>query len=163
MNAARRPDSLIGHLLRPRRCRPAPRRRVSLRPVLLEARDCPATNLIANASVETSASGTAPDGWTQDHWGTNTETFSYPTPGLDGQRSIRVDMTARSSGDAKWYFDDVPVTPGQKYTFADLYTSNVTTSATIRYLMNDGKFKYVGYYPASPAAATTNFTFDFTA
>jgi peptidoglycan/xylan/chitin deacetylase (PgdA/CDA1 family) len=162
MNAARRPDSLVGHLLRPRR-RPAPRRRVTLRPVLLEVRDCPATNLIANASAETSASGSAPDGWTQDHWGTNTVAFSYPTPGLDGQRALRVDMTAQSSGDAKWYFADVPVTPGQQYTFSDLYQSNVLTSATIRYTKTDGKFSYVGYYPANAATTASPFSFNFTA
>jgi peptidoglycan/xylan/chitin deacetylase (PgdA/CDA1 family) len=55
----------------------------------------------------------------------------------------------------------VPVTPGQTYTFSDLYTSNVATSATIRYKMSDGKFKYVGYYPA-PAATAGTLTFTFT-
>ena len=88
--------------------------------------------------------------------------FSYPSTGLDGQRSVRVDMTARSSGDAKWYFDDVPVTPGQAYTFADLYTSNVLTSATIRYRMANGSYTYAGYYPAPAAATASPLTFNFT-
>lgn len=136
-------------------------RRVRLSAVALEARDCPAVNLIANPSVETAASSTTPAGWRPDRWGTNAVTFSYPQFGLDGQRSVRVDMTARSSGDAKWYFDEVPVTPGQTYTFSDLYTSNVSTHATLRYRLANGSFTYIGYYPAAAGTARA-LSFNFT-
>ena len=143
--------------------RPRPhgrRTRTPLGLVALEGRDCPA-NLIANPSVEVPADSNAPAGWRPDRWGTNAATFSYLQSGMDGQRSVRVDMTARSSGDAKWYFDDVPVTPGQTYTFSDLYTSNVLTHATLRYRMANGSFTYIGYYPA-PAGTGRTLNFDFT-
>jgi peptidoglycan/xylan/chitin deacetylase (PgdA/CDA1 family) len=154
--------------IRQRLCggQPGPKKspRARLRCERLEDRDCPAVNLIANASVETpSTTASLPAGWHTDHYGTNAETFTYPTTGLDGQRSLRVDMTSRSDGDAKWYFDDVPVMPGAKYTFSDLYQSNAQTSATIRYKMSDGSYSYIGYYVAPAATSPTKFTFDFTA
>src|SRR5262249_12131662 len=133
----------------------------SLSPLQLELRDCPATNLIANPSVETATVAGPPASWHTDHYGSNTGTFTYVTTGLDGQRSLRVDVSAYKSGGAKWYFDDVPVTPGQTYTFSDLYSSNVASSATIRYKMSDGKYSYVGYYPTAAATGGT-FTFTFT-
>src|SRR5262245_45315759 len=91
-------------------------RRLTLAPLLLEARDCPATNLIANAAVETpNAAQTAPVSWSTSPDSSNLATFSYPTPGLEGSRSVRVDAPVQLTGDAKWQFDDVPVTPGVKY------------------------------------------------
>src|SRR4051794_3664872 len=60
----------------------------------LETREVPA-NLIANPSVETPGSvASLPQGWQTGQYGKNTATFSYPSTGLDGQRSVRVDMTS---------------------------------------------------------------------
>jgi peptidoglycan/xylan/chitin deacetylase (PgdA/CDA1 family) len=138
-------------------------RRVALNALLLEAREVPATNLIANPSVETAGSvATMPAGWATDNYGKNTPIFSYLSTGLDGQKSVRVEMTARETGDAKWYFTDVPVTAGQTYSFSDLYTSNVATSATIRYKLSNGKYKYVGDYAAPASASASTLAFNFT-
>src|ERR1700682_6080469 len=88
-----------------------------------------ATNLIANPSVET-ASGSLPQGWGQGKWGTNTTTFSYLTTGEDGSRSVNVQISKYTSGDAKWYFTPVPVVAGSKYTFSDYYQSNISSTIT---------------------------------
>ena len=96
---------------------------------LLEARDCPAVNLIANPSVEIPNDIlNAPLHWSTSSNSPKGATFTYATSGLEGQRAVRVDASARVTGDAKWYFDDVPVAAGQKYTFTDLYKSNVATT-----------------------------------
>jgi len=118
-----------------------------------------ATNLIQNPSAET---GTAtPTSWTKGKWGTNTATFKYPAPGIDGAKSMRIDMTAYTTGDAKWVFANVPVKPGTKYVFSDSYLSNVATEADIQYNMTAGtkKFSLLGTYPASTSTSTKQFTF----
>lgn len=112
-------------------------------------------NLIKNPSAET---GTAkPVSWSKGQWGTNTATFTYPAPGIDGAKAMRIDMTSYTSGDAKWFFANVPVKPSTKYVFSNSYQSNVATEADIRYKLTTGKTKIVllGTYPASEQATTS--------
>jgi hypothetical protein len=47
-------------------------------------------------------------------------------------------MTAWTSGDAKWYFEDIKVIPGEIYTFTEQYKSTVPTTLNIRYTNTDG-------------------------
>jgi peptidoglycan/xylan/chitin deacetylase (PgdA/CDA1 family) len=111
------------------------------------------TNLIANPSAET-ASGALPVSWNQGKWGTNTTTFSYKTTeGNTGTHSLYVSTTSYSSGDAKWYFNNVPVQPNQKYTYSEFYKSNATTEIDIQYTDTSGNLSFV--YLASPAASST--------
>lgn len=85
-------------------------------------------NLIANNSVEQiNAKNTAPAQWQTDRWGSNKATFSYPTNGQDGKRSVKVEMTNFKSGDAKWYFSPVAVKPNTEYNFSEYYKSNIKT------------------------------------
>jgi len=109
------------------------------------------SNLIANPSVET-ASGGGPAGWASDSWGTNTTTFSYLTTGHTGTRSLKVETTAYSSGDAKWYGAAIPVTAGRTYQFSDWYQSSVATEVDVEVTMADGTLQYAAI--ASPATAT---------
>jgi hypothetical protein len=111
----------------------------------------PAPNLILNPSVENGSA--TPTQWKTGKWGTNTTAFSYPVAGFDGSRAVRVEMTAHTSGDAKWYFDDVTVTPGTSYTFSDTYTANVSTDLVVRYTMTGGSNQYA-FLATLPAAAT---------
>jgi len=130
----------------------------------LEARECPATNLIPNASVEAGELfNTRPQSWQTQSSGLNVPVFTYTTPGLEGQRAVRVDMVGKVTGDAKWYFDDVPVTAGQKYTFSDLYKSDVATTVSVRFLLQDGSTTTVGSYNVPKSTKTKAFKVDFTA
>ena len=61
-------------------------------------------------------------------------------------------MTSYSSGDAKWVFADVPVSPNTTYTFGDAYRSNVSTQLVIRYTLTGGSQTYV--WVADLAAAS---------
>lgn len=116
-------------------------------------------NLINNPSAET---GTAlPDFWSTGKWGTNTAVFTYPASGIDGAKAMRIDMSSYTSGDAKWYFNDVAVESGTDYVFSDSYQSSVDTEAVIRYQTTGGATSYVslGVIPASTVTATKQFNF----
>lgn len=92
-----------------------------------------AVNLISNPSVETASGSPAqPEGWQTSKSGTNQTTFTYQNTGYAGTHSLRVQMANRSSGEAKWYFTDVPVAPGQQYKFTDSYNANVQTTLQVR-------------------------------
>ncbi len=114
----------------------------------------PASNLIANPSFETAnGAGTVPTSWQSNKWGTNTTTFTYPVAGQEGAKAAKVAMTAWTNGDAKWYFDDVPVTAGAQYTFQNYYKSSVQTELVVRYTATGGALSYV-FLAAVPASTT---------
>ena len=86
------------------------------------------TNLVPNPSLETATgSPTAPVSWTNSKWGTNTTTFSYPSNGKTGTKSVQVQMTARTDGDAKWSFDPITVQGNKLYEISNYYKANVPT------------------------------------
>lgn len=121
------------------------------------------TNLIGNSDLE--ATMLVPAIWNRGGFGENTAHFSYPQTGVGESRAVRVDMAAYESGDAKWYFDDVPVKPSTKYTFSDNSFSNVPTAIDIRYKIknaaNKHAFRYVklGDVPVQSTATAKSFTF----
>lgn len=65
------------------------------------------------------SSGTQPIGWQKDKWGENTTTFAYLNTGYTGSRSVKVTISKYTSGDAKWYFNPIPVSPNASYNFSD--------------------------------------------
>ncbi len=123
------------------------------------------TNILANPSVESAnTSGTLPLSWNQDKWGTNTTAFTYKTTeGHTGTKSLYINMTKRTSGDAKWNFSSLAVTPGKKYTYSEFYKSNVATEIDIEYTDTAGNLSYV--WLGGATANTTTWqakSFDFT-
>jgi peptidoglycan/xylan/chitin deacetylase (PgdA/CDA1 family) len=117
-------------------------------------------NLIANPSLENSVNN-LPVSWYKGRWGTNTTVFSYPVAGHNSANAVRVDITGYTTGDAKWYFSDVPVTPSTKYTFSNFYKSNVSTYLTARYTLSNGTYKYpdLALLPAATDWTQANVTF----
>jgi peptidoglycan/xylan/chitin deacetylase (PgdA/CDA1 family) len=85
----------------------------------------------------------SPLAWQHNAWGTNTATFAYTTTGHTGSHSAKVTMSSYTSGEAKWFFDAQPVTPGQLYLFGDWYKSGVATNVTAEITMTDGSTKYI--------------------
>lgn len=122
-----------------------------------------ADNLIINPSMETAASGSLPANWSTDKWGTNSTTFSYPSMDAhSGSRSVRVQTTSYTSGDAKWVHKPVAVTAGQAYTFSNFYRANVATKLVVRYTHTGGSYTYayLGEVPANNVGwATTSASF----
>ncbi len=100
------------------------------------------TNLVPNASAE-AGTGTAPANWSQGGWGTNTATYTWQNTGKDGGRSLAVNVTKYTNGDAKWTSDAITVAPNTEYQLSDWYISNVQTSLELSYQHNNGSTTYV--------------------
>ncbi len=108
-------------------------------------------NLIANPSAET-ATGSTPANWLQGGWGTNTAAFTYANTGQEGTRSMSVNVSSYTNGDAKWYFTPVSVTPGTQYTFNNWYQSTVPTEIDAQITDTAGNITYA--WLSSPAASS---------
>lgn len=126
---------------------------IALAPLASAVKVSADTNLLANPSVEASNNAGNPANWKADVWGNNTTTISYKNEGHTGNKSLYIDMTARTSGDAKWMADPVAVSPSTKYTYSDYYKSNVSTELDIQYTDNAGKVSYA-YLQTLPAASS---------
>ena len=113
------------------------------------------TNLITNPSLETAANATTPASWQSGAWGTNATTFSYLSTGHSGTRSVKVQTTSYTDGDAKWYFAPVTVTPNATYTFSDYYQATVSTRLVVQFTTTGNGISYV---ELAPAPATTGST-----
>ena len=122
-------------------------------------------SLVVNPSVESSASGdtSRPTGWNRGRWGTNTATFSYRTGDAHtGYRYTRVTMSNRTSGDAKWWHDHVPVAPNTTYTFTNWYRATTTSALTAEFRDAKGNRTYRWLASLSPATSWTPNTATFT-
>lgn len=124
----------------------------------------PSANLITNPSVETSTGSPAmPTNWNSNKWGTNTTTLTYLTTGRTGSKSVKVQTTSYTNGDAKWSANAVTVTPGTQYVYSGYYKANVTTRFVVEYTSTTGTLTYaeLATAPASPtnwAQAVRTFT-----
>jgi hypothetical protein len=118
-------------------------------------------NIVVNPSVENVSPtvATLPDAWRTGGWGTNTRTFTYPASGIVGAKAIRVDVSSYTNGDAKWYFNDVPVTAGTAYSFSDSYLSTTKSEILARFMLSNGSYQYVplATLPASPTATVASY------
>lgn len=113
--------------------------------------DTPRQNLVLNGNLD-DQSGNQPQSWYQGNWGTNLALFQYPVAGRTGN-AAKVQMSNYVDGDAKWYFADVPVTPGQNVTFQDYYQADVPTSLVARFQDAQNNFSYT-YLAELPASAS---------
>lgn len=112
-------------------------------------------NLVPNPSVETASSNpTIPLSWQKGGSGTNTRILTYPVTGFTTPKAVKTEITSYTSGDAKWYFNQIPVTPGATYTFKDVYTSTTTSYVTFRYTLQNGTYMYPDLEKNIPAAPT---------
>jgi peptidoglycan/xylan/chitin deacetylase (PgdA/CDA1 family) len=118
-------------------------------------------NLVGNPSAETAA-GSGPASWTFDKWGTNTTTSSWKDGGKDGQKSLAITMTARTSGDAKWMSAPVTVKPSTKYVVSDWYIGDAQTSLEAVYTDAAGKQTFVWLADAAVSAAWRQLSVEFT-
>jgi peptidoglycan/xylan/chitin deacetylase (PgdA/CDA1 family) len=121
----------------------------------------PTSNIVPNSSLETT-NGSLPASWQSGSWGTNTPAFSYLTTGYNGNRSVKVQMTKYSSGDAKWYFTEQAVTPGVLYDVSDYYQSTVATDVVAGVTLADGSAQYFDLGAAPASAGWTQYKGQFT-
>lgn len=120
------------------------------------------TNLFANGSVET-ATGSAPQNWGSNQWGTTLATFTYPIGGAqEGSRYVKTEVTTAGTGDAKWYPNHVAVTSGQTLTFSDYYQSSVPSFVEVEYKLSNNTYQYVRLDTLAAAGAWTPYQKSFT-
>jgi peptidoglycan/xylan/chitin deacetylase (PgdA/CDA1 family) len=110
------------------------------------------TNLLANAGVETAA-GSLPANWKADKWGTNTTTMTYKNTGHSSAKSLYINVTSYTSGDAKWVADAVTVKPNTTYVYTDYYQSNVATELDVEFTSATGTMSY-GFIASVPASTS---------
>ncbi|MEI7818911.1 MAG: carbohydrate binding domain-containing protein [bacterium] len=109
-----------------------------------------ASTTILNPSMETGTATTITN-WVTSYWGSLTPTFSVKPEGSDGVRSAYVNVSNYVSGDAKWVFDPIVITPGSTYEFKDSYKSSVPSDIVAAITATDGttSYQYMGNVPAS--------------
>lgn len=134
----------------------------SLRQVMADAPPPPPSpaNLIANPDFESTDGAGQPVSWSKGRWGTNTTTFSYPVPGIQDSKAAKIAITSYTSGDAKWYFAQVPVSRGV-YTYATQYQATVPSYLVARFQRQDGTFTYADLGTVTSASAWTPASFKF--
>jgi peptidoglycan/xylan/chitin deacetylase (PgdA/CDA1 family) len=119
------------------------------------------SNLVANPSAETAASG-MPASWTFDNWGTNTATSSWLGTGHTGTHSLGITVSALSSGDAKWMSAPIAVKPNTKYAASDWYIGSAATSLELMYTSTTNKTSFVWLADAPVSAAWKQLSATFT-
>jgi len=122
----------------------------------------PSDNLILNPSFEEMDAYGKPKNWSNSIWLSNNAQFVYPVDGYDGARAAKIVVTSYTSGDAKWYFDDVAVKAGLTYEFSDYYMSDVSSNITFRFLNNDNTYSYKGIEDLAPSATWKKYTTNIT-
>lgn len=90
-----------------------------------------------------------PDSWSQFNSGKNTASFTYNT---DSIPYVGVEVSDYINGEAKWQYDGQAVTAGTLYTYSTDYQSNVGTTLTAEYTMQDGSYRFntIDNLPPSP-------------
>ncbi|OGZ78335.1 MAG: hypothetical protein A2528_00175 [Candidatus Staskawiczbacteria bacterium RIFOXYD2_FULL_37_9] len=111
-------------------------------------------NLIPNPGLEDGTN--SPIGWFAGNWGTNDAVFTYPVTSSTG-KGAGITINSYVSGDAKWYFDPVAVTPGKFYTFQDKYMATVPTQVVVQFALPSGALSYQQI--GTPAASANWQTF----
>jgi peptidoglycan/xylan/chitin deacetylase (PgdA/CDA1 family) len=117
------------------------------------------SELLQNPGLETpGVVATVPAAWSASSWGSITATFTAPTGGAHGgNRFARVEVTSRSSGDAKWMPAPQPVVPGRSYRLTDWYRSN-RTSQVLAVFETSGSTIYQWLGDPVAAAAWTKYS-----
>lgn len=126
----------------------------------------PSSSLVPNESVETASASdpNTPAKWLTNSWGTHSASFEYANDGKTGSKSVKTIVSNYTSGDSKWYFEPILVTPNTEYVFSDFYKSSVVTHVVAVTYDSSGNPTYqdlVLSAPASPSswqALTKTFT-----
>ncbi|MBI2113126.1 MAG: polysaccharide deacetylase family protein [Candidatus Wildermuthbacteria bacterium] len=118
-------------------------------------------NVIKNPSFEWQASSSMPQEWFKGRWGVNTALFTYPVSGHTGQKAAKVEMSQYVSGDAKWYFLEIPVSEKTYFAFSDFYRSDVKTYVTVQFKHTNGSYSYQDLGALAPSEQWQEFSMPF--
>ncbi len=118
-------------------------------------------NLVPNGSLESAdSSGVLPVSWRKGGYGSNTRSLTYPVPGVGGGKAVKTAITSYVSGDAKWFFNPISLSPGL-YTYSDDYMSDRASIVTVQFERTDGTFAYIDIATLQPSATFQSISVDF--
>lgn len=122
------------------------------------------TDNVPNNSVEqvSPTDSTLPSAWIKSSWGTNSANFTYLNTGHSGTKSVKTDVSAYTSGDAKWSYPSQPVNPGTKLRFTDFYQSNIVSRVVVEITNTDQTKTYIDLKNAPVSANWAKYTDSFT-
>lgn len=117
---------------------------------VLSSSNANTAELVPNPSIESGT--TTPTSWNTNTSGVNTSSFTWSTDGHTGSRSLRRNVTAFTSGDAKWWFNPVAVSPNTTYTYSYWSRSTVDSQLLVEFGNGTGNVSVVwlATMPASP-------------
>jgi hypothetical protein len=120
-----------------------------------------ATNLIANPSVEASADGVTPNGFSPSAAGGASVSYAWVSTGHSGARGLGVTVSRRGSGKVAWVPDPVAATAKTDYMFSDWYESAVASAVSVVVTKANGKTSTVASVsePASGGWALAQVSF----
>jgi peptidoglycan/xylan/chitin deacetylase (PgdA/CDA1 family) len=136
----------------------------TLAPQALTAAESLGANLIPNPSVETAGTGGVPASWHKGGYGTNTRVLTYPVAGSGGAgtKAIGIAVSGYTSGDAKWYFDAVPVKASTVYEFSDASQATAPSIITAQFNLSDGTTVYTDIQHVAASGSFQTNTIRFT-
>lgn len=103
-------------------------------------------NLITNPDVEIERNPTVPMYWLTGGYGYNNQLYNYPVLSRDGDKALNVTISDYTDGDAKWYFEKVPVIAGHTYKYSNIYSADVPTELTVEYFdQNENHLSFGGF------------------
>jgi len=120
-----------------------------------------AENLVLNGSFETESASGTPQNFIKGRWGTNTTVFTYPAQGVSG-RGASIEMTSRTTGDAKWAFPRISAEPGATYRYSDFYKASTPTYVTVEFKKSDGTLLYLDLLQPPAQSSFTQLESTFT-
>ena len=118
-------------------------------------------NLFSNPSLS-QESNNNPTNWSTNSWGDNQAGFNYQSTGRTDNRSVAVAMTDRTSGDAKWMPNSVPVIAGNTYEYTDYSLANVPTELDVAYTDQAGNLSFEYLTTVMPSTDWQKNTISFT-
>ncbi len=131
----------------------------------LPAAQASITDGVPNNSLEQASDldATLPLGWRTAGWGINTPKYTYQTTGHTGSRSVKVELSSYTDGDAKWLYDDQLVSAGANYRFSAYYQATTTGHAVVMFTHTNGSVSYFGMHNAEATPGWTLYTDTFIA
>src|SRR5579859_451218 len=117
-------------------------------------------NLIQNSSVE-EASMTLPTNWYTNAWGKNLAQFTYLNSGHTGKKSLKTEITQYETGDAKWEFSLLKLSPGE-YQYSDWYIANIETRVLVYFVYANGQTSFSELRKADPTKNWQKYIDQFT-
>ncbi len=141
----------------------APMQSASMAPAAAQSTLGP--NLVQNPSLEVADTSGLPSHWKKGGYGTNTRTLVYPVVGSGGSntKAVSASISAYTSGDAKWFPDEIAVIPGHTYQFSDSYKADIASIVEIRFALAGGTFSYKDIATPAASAAFATVSGQFTA